>query len=1515
MKASVLTILLFFTIVVVVLLAFFLWLYISHRTTPPSQRLALWLKSQSEADQLVETMAAQAECVLDGLRLCGHRTTMKRRRLQQRAAVVAEAAATAATATAVTPALGDHGLGATIATDGRRRLWSSMAHTRQRPSSSPPPPPLTRSFTRPLRWRSQPVERQRERNGRDEGLASDITVVVSSDWQGEEVDMDEIWKNKNRQPWASRATASAMEPLQQQQQQQQQHHNQQHHYRQHQHQQHQQQQQQHRHQVQLADLEELAEDRTWEYVIGWCLLGSLLAGLAIILCAAIQAQNDPGHQEEETHWSLSAEGDSLMDSVISHIMQIAAGSGHPFQDQWIEQGIFIYVLGVNGFLLIRQRVFARRCQYRAHLLQTLPSPSHYALDRRFASRRTVSTTSTVAAAAAAAAAAIAVAAVADRAELAEEKLDSEGEDDTEAMSDPNLGGKKRTGHHPPYDHHHHNHHQEFDQTHRLLREDSSVSLRIGMADRHASQGRRSSSISGGSEGSGSSSGSGPTENYSNIKELNRYGWPRTGTSGGNDRDVEKQGERQRSRAESGGAEDRYDDHDDDKDEEEGNEDANNNDNEDDRQTDNDPEDDTPDFRTMSFVAWFNYLQVGILVIEFMQLFSFPLRELMEFYNQVARTSAMYESAKGILNAIQAASSTVKDMANQGIHGFRYRDGTLFFGDKPLFRFTDPSPSSSLASSPPPPPPPPPLEGESTVPPTSGSPSEEKKETQGEGGTVIAKDVSPESVVVHQQGVQDGGSVGSGVVGMVKAEEGDSAKQPVTTTTTTTAIIDTTTDDWRSKMPKLDDATLYMTPWIKNLTESAEWIMQNMPRLLPNISALLFNMTAALPSDLQHGLERLKDNIIHISGATMNEVLGSLSSLVSALAQPSSPLLGLQNRTEGGGGGGGGVLLLPGSVQAASGGGDNSSNGSSSINDASGLLSERPPPIQGGEDDIVLQVVNGLGLQPSINSHDWFFLRFWSCVAVVVFGWFLALFIHAWNRRSRALLRAGKPYWPPISIGWISYFIPVVSQAIHAYAHERLAKMEEQAWMNGQPSPGQQQQHPVSGESILNQFILALLDPASTVSRPATSLLCTDPKVHPQLYMAISLLAYMLAHVLFMVFLTSFERQPVKGEICFRPNGVAILKNLGLLLAVDFLLIQAPSQRRFRGLVSIAIMLAMACYTIKTRPCYWNKINYWRTFSFSCVLYASLLVALLCPSPIPDKVKGQRVGTATTPGGGGSGGRWVMAPNLDMGHAWLISGGPKVVLAWIAAGWVLLIIVFIAAERIFLRSWARKRKLETRQRRMKEEEDEEQQRQQQQQQQQQQDQLEQKQQRAMHLDEWSSRGERGEFEDGGGVNWLSSSCPMRTNGADHDEPSQKQQQKQQQQQQREQHGYSSFDDRRWESTTPSSHGAVAFPTYQPQTLQRQSFAMSPSSLPPPSLPQGRTSEPAVMANDAPHHSWKEEVTPNHDPHNHTAKFYCFCSANDAEKVLSHRRSRGNGEDNGASTIEPTMDESLERGTGG
>ncbi|KAI8087374.1 hypothetical protein BDF21DRAFT_310941, partial [Thamnidium elegans] len=69
--------------------------------------------------------------------------------------------------------------------------------------------------------------------------------------------------------------------------------------------------------------------------------------------------------------------------------------------------------------------------------------------------------------------------------------------------------------------------------------------------------------------------------------------------------------------------------------------------------------------------------------------------------------------------------------------------------------------------------------------------------------------------------------------------------------------------------------------------------------------------------------------------------------------------------------------------------------------------------------------------------------------------------------------------------------------------------------------------------------------------------------------------------------------------------------VGLLLAIVFLLVESTTNvNRMRAILSITILLTMICYNIKTRPCYVDKINFFRTASFTCILWTSALVAIL-----------------------------------------------------------------------------------------------------------------------------------------------------------------------------------------------------------------------------------------------------------------------------------------------------------------
>ncbi|KAF9108339.1 hypothetical protein BGX29_001616 [Mortierella sp. GBA35] len=595
----------------------------------------------------------------------------------------------------------------------------------------------------------------------------------------------------------------------------------------------------------------MVAERLWEYVVGWCLIGCIFVGAALIVGANFTVHGDPA---SATPWRFKTEeGDSLMDNIVAHIMRAALGM-QDFEDQLMEHGIFVFIVGINGFVLVRQRVFERRRHHEQELLRGGMLPIEMGKE---------------------------VAGGYDLEEQVEEKMGDDG---------------------------------------------------------------------------------------------------------------------------------------------------------------------SPDFATMSFLAWFNYLQVGILIIEFLQLFSFPLRELMEFYNQAAKTSAMYEGAKTILNVFRTTAT----------------DSTI--GNDQLDKKATERPTFALEI-----------------------PEKDKEVTAAAAAAVLDQHADDmEWLLKHA---------------------------PSHAVNATEAVTSTTTHQSGAQ----------------KLGASVDWIKENLPSWLPNITALMDNNTVD-----GSRFEELRDNLVNAAvgvalqgfGEAINSTAGSNVTTLSGVNGDSS-----------------GKVKSP-TGKMSGGSGSNS-----------------------GDGDIVMQVVNSLGPQSSINTHD--------C-----------------------------------------------------------------------------------------SVMMTLLDPASTVAPSASSLLCTGPLVQPALYLTASLFAYTLAYVLFMVFLTSFERVPAKGEICFRPNGVAVLKNLGLLLAVDFLLIQSPAQRRFRGLVSIGIMLAMACYTIRMKPCYWNKVNYWRTFSFSYVLYGSLLVALLCPSPAAVEKAGKAAEREHRVGEG----RWVMAPHLKMGPAWMVGGGPKVMLAWIAAGW-------------------------------------------------------------------------------------------------------------------------------------------------------------------------------------------------------------------------------------------------------
>ncbi|KAI7864326.1 hypothetical protein BDF14DRAFT_1835286 [Spinellus fusiger] len=216
------------------------------------------------------------------------------------------------------------------------------------------------------------------------------------------------------------------------------------------------------------------------------------------------------------------------------------------------------------------------------------------------------------------------------------------------------------------------------------------------------------------------------------------------------------------------------------------------------------------------------------------------------------------------------------------------------------------------------------------------------------------------------------------------------------------------------------------------------------------------------------------------------------------------------------------------------------------------------------------VINTGGFMPDMRTPTWYTYSLWTIFAATVVSFLLAIIAHCIN--------LWRPYKFPTC--WVRWFIPV---ATLVYI-------------------------PVLTTFVSSAACQSLNVPTHEY---AETLRCHAPQISQPFYLWMSLFGYVLAYFLMTVFLTSHERIPKHNEIAFKSISVAFIKNMGLLLAIVFLLVESTTNKnRMRAILSITIILTMICYNIKTSPCYVDKINFFRTVSFSCILWASVLVAIL-----------------------------------------------------------------------------------------------------------------------------------------------------------------------------------------------------------------------------------------------------------------------------------------------------------------
>ncbi|KAJ1679237.1 hypothetical protein EV182_002456, partial [Spiromyces aspiralis] len=228
------------------------------------------------------------------------------------------------------------------------------------------------------------------------------------------------------------------------------------------------------------------------------------------------------------------------------------------------------------------------------------------------------------------------------------------------------------------------------------------------------------------------------------------------------------------------------------------------------------------------------------------------------------------------------------------------------------------------------------------------------------------------------------------------------------------------------------------------------------------------------------------------------------------------------------------------------------------------------------------------------SSRFYITQFWFLFAITLFAAASAAFIHVYNNRAifglRLPSRVTSRQWraassslscPQIPLFWITYIVPVVSL-------------------------------------LYLPILVMLVGSASCLSKLGTEdshlastgiLRCDDPSINKPFYLSCTLVVYVLAYVMLTVFVTSYDRIPIKGEIQFKSMGTAFIKNMSLLLSIDLFLVQ-NKYSHIRSIISLVIMISMVCFNIHVQPCYVRKINFWRSYLFCSILWTVLVVAML-----------------------------------------------------------------------------------------------------------------------------------------------------------------------------------------------------------------------------------------------------------------------------------------------------------------
>ncbi|ORX69629.1 hypothetical protein DL89DRAFT_204309, partial [Linderina pennispora] len=140
------------------------------------------------------------------------------------------------------------------------------------------------------------------------------------------------------------------------------------------------------------------------------------------------------------------------------------------------------------------------------------------------------------------------------------------------------------------------------------------------------------------------------------------------------------------------------------------------------------------------------------------------------------------------------------------------------------------------------------------------------------------------------------------------------------------------------------------------------------------------------------------------------------------------------------------------------------------------------------------------------SSKFYIIQFWFLVAVIGCMALAIAVIHTYNEL--------KPT-RPIALFWVKYLLPMAN----------LFYLPMLVMLIGSAS------------------CLSKLGTSEFASASSGLLRCDDPSISKALYLSCTIVAYTVAYIILTTFVTSFDRIPIPGEIHFRSQGIAFLKNM------------------------------------------------------------------------------------------------------------------------------------------------------------------------------------------------------------------------------------------------------------------------------------------------------------------------------------------------------------------------------------